>query len=92
MECGLLVLRVGSIAIRGKKVGHRGNFRASASCQPIYEDKNTLIDLFSTWEIRVEGVNGRNGVDGEPVKIWSHVGNLVGSVNPELMRYEFSEC
>ena len=82
---------MGRISVRGKKVECRGNVRASASCQPIDAANNNLIDLSLSWKIWIEGVSGRNGVDGEPGMIWSHVGNLVGSVNREPMHCEFSE-
>ena len=91
MDCGLVELWVGSIAVQGKKGENRGNVMASASCQLIDAANNTLIDLYLKWKIGVEGVNGRNGVDGEPGTIWSHVGNLVGSVNRGPMSCEFSE-
>ena len=81
MECGLVVLWVGSIAIQCNKGECRENVRASASYQPIDTANNNLIDLYSTWNNRIEGVNGRNGVDGEPGTICSNVGNLVESVN-----------
>ena len=75
------MLRMGRIDIKGKKGECRGNVSAGAGRQPIDSSKNTMIELFSTWNIRIEGVNGRNGVDGKPGTIRSHVGNLVGSVN-----------
>ena len=92
MDCGLVLLWVVSIAVRGKKGECGVNVRASESCQPIDASKNTLIDLSSMWKIRIGGFSGSNGVDGEPGTIWSHVGNLVGSVNREPMSCEFSEC
>ena len=53
MECGLVGLWVKSIDVQGKKGECRGNFRASASRQPIDEAKNTLIDLSLTCKIRI---------------------------------------
>ena len=91
MDCGLLLLKMGSISVRGNKCECRGNVRVSASCQTIDASNNTLIDLFLTRKIRIEGINGRNGVDGEPGTIRSHVGNLVSSVNQEPTSNEFSE-
>ena len=64
MDYGLVVLWVGRISVRGKKVECRGNVRAGASRQPIDATNNNLIDLFSTWRIRIKGVNGNNGFDG----------------------------
>ena len=81
MDCGLVVLWVGSISVRGNKVDCRGNVRSSASFQPIDSANNNLIDLSSTWKIGINGVNRRNGVDEEPGTIWIHVGNPVGSFN-----------
>ena len=43
------------------------------------------------WEIRIDGVNGRNGVDGEPGTIWSHVEKFIGNVNREPTSCELSE-
>ena len=91
MDCGIVVLRVGRISVRGKKGEFRGNVRASESYQKIDTDNNTTIDLFLKLKIGIKGVNIRNGVDGEPGTIWSHVGNLACSMNQELMIYEFSE-
>ena len=91
MYCSLVVLWVGSISVQGKKGNCRGNVRASASFQTIHAANNNLIELSSMWRIRIEVVNGRNGVDGEPGTIWSHVGNLVSNVNQEPMSYGFSE-
>ena len=51
-----------------------------------------MIDLSSTRKIRIEGVNGRNGINWEPGTIWSHVWNLVCTLNQEPMGCEFSEC
>ena len=81
MNCGLVMLRLGRISVRGKRGGCRGNVRVSAGYKPIDVPKNTLIDLFLAWKISIEGVNGRNGVDGETGTIRSHVGNLVVNVN-----------
>ena len=91
MDCGLVVLRLGSIAVQSNKGERRGNVRASESCQPIDAANNTLIDLFLTWKIRIEGFNKSNGVNGEPGAIRSHVGDLVVSVNRETMSSKFSE-
>ena len=91
MDCGLVVLWVGRIAVRGNKGESRGNVRTSASCKPIDASKNDLINLSSVRKIRIEGVNGRNGINGEPGTIWSHVGNLVCTLNQEPMVCEFSE-
>ena len=66
MKCGLIVLWVGRIAVRGKNCDNRGNVRTSESCKPIDSDKNALIDLSSTRKTRIEGVNGRNGIMGKP--------------------------
>ena len=92
MYCGLLVLWVRSISVWGKKDECRGNVRVSASSQPIDAANNTLIDLSSTCNSRVEGFNRRNGVNGEPRTTWSHVGNLFRWVKREPMSCEFSEC
>ena len=81
MDCGLVVFRVGIIDIRGKKGEIRGNVRTSASLKPIYAADNSLIDLYLTWNINIEGVNGRNVINGEPGTIWIHVGNLVCTMN-----------
>ena len=81
MNFSLVILRVGGIAVQGNKVNSRVNVRTSAGCNPIDAANNTLIDLFKTRKIRIEGVNWSNGVDGEPGTIRSHVGNLVGSGN-----------
>ena len=81
MNYCLVMLRMGSISVRGKKGECMGNVRASEGRKPIDAAKNTMIDLFSTWNIMIEGFNGRNEVDGEPGTIRSHIGNLVGSVN-----------
>ena len=81
MDCGLAVLWVGRTALRGKKCECRGNVRASESCQKIDAANNNLIGLYLTWKISIKGVNGRNGVNGEPGTMWSHVGNLVISAN-----------
>ena len=75
------MLRMGSIYVQGKKCECKVNSRASAGCQTIDAANNTLIDLFLTRNTRIEGVNGRNGVNGEPGTIRSHVGNRFGSVN-----------
>ena len=83
---------MGSITVQGNKGECSGNIREIASRLPIDAANNTLIDLYLTWEIRIEGVNRRNGVDGEPGTIWSHVGNLVSSAKQELTSCEFSEC
>ena len=91
MYCGLVMLRMRRIAIQFKKGEIRVNVRASAVCQPIDAANNNLIELLLTRKIRIKGVNGRNGVDGEPGTIRSHVGNLVGSVKQEPMCSEFSE-
>ena len=91
MDCSIVVLWMGSISVRGKKGDFRGDARTSESFQTIDAANNTLIDLSSTWRIRIEGVNGRNGVDGEPGTIWGHVENLVGSVNQEPIICECSE-
>ena len=92
MDCGLVMLIIGGIDVRGKKCDCRGNVRASTSRQLIDASKNTLIYLFSTRKIGIERVNGRNGIDWEPGTIRSHVGNFVGSVNREPMSSKFSEC
>ena len=81
MDCGLVVLWVGSISVQGKKGECRGNVGLSASCQSIDAANNNLIDLSLTWKIEIEWVNGGNGFDGEPGMICCHIGNLVGSVN-----------
>ena len=91
MDCGLVVLWVGSISVRGNKGDIRGNARISVSCNPIDTVNNAMIDLYSTWKIRIEGVNGINGINGEPGTIWSHVGNLLCPLNREPMGCEFSE-
>ena len=90
MYCGLVMLRMRSIAIRFKKGEIRVNFRASAGCQPIEAANNNLIELLLTRKTRIKEVNRRNGVDGEPGTIRSHVGNLVESVKQEPMGSEFS--
>ena len=64
MNCGLVLLRMGSIDVRAKKGECRGNFRASAGRHPIDAANNNLIDLFLTRKISIKGVNGRNLVDG----------------------------
>ena len=69
-----------------------GNVRTSASCKTIDAVNNALIDLYSTSKIRIEGVNGRNGINGKPGTIWSHVGNFVCTLHREPMGCEFSEC
>ena len=85
------MLRVARIDVRCKKGERGGNVKASESRQPVYTAKNTLIDLFLTWKIRIEGFNKSNGVNGEPGAIRSHVGDLVVSVNRETMSSKFSE-
>ena len=92
MDRGLVLLWACSIAARGKEGEYGGNVRVSSSCQKIYVANNTLIDLSLAWKIGIKGFKGRNGVNGEPGTIWSHVGNLVGSVEQEPMRCEFSVC
>ena len=77
MDFGLVVLRVGRISVRGNKGEYRDNVRKNGSVQPIDTSNNTMIYLFLTCKMIMEGVNRRNGVDGEPGTIWSHVGNLV---------------
>ena len=64
----------------------------SESRKPIDAANNDMIDLSSTRKIRIEGVNGRNGINGEPGMIWSPVRNLVYTLNQEPMSCEFSEC
>ena len=69
------MLSMGSIDVRGNKGEYRGNFRTSVCDQTVDSANNTLIDLFLTWNIMIEGVNGRNGVYGEPgVKTFSSIG------------------
>ena len=60
MNCGVIVLWVGRIAIRGKEYEDKGNVSTSASCKPIDVANNALIDFFLTRKIRIEGVNWRN--------------------------------
>ena len=76
MNCVLIVLWVGIISVRGKECDNRCNARTSASCKPIDEDKNSLIDLSLTRKIRIEGINCRNGINGEAGAIMCHIGNL----------------
>ena len=64
MNCGLVVLCVGSIVVRGKKGEIRGNVRTSVSRNIIDSANNTLIDLSLTCNISIEGVNRRNGING----------------------------
>ena len=64
MDYGLVLLWVVNIAVLSKNVECRGNIRDSASFQLIDAANNALIDLSPAWKIVIEGVNGRNGVDG----------------------------
>ena len=75
------MLRMGSISVRGVKCECRGNVMSSASCQLIDASNNTLVDFFLARKISIEGVNGRNGVNGETGTIRGHVGNHDSSVN-----------
>ena len=92
MKCGLVVLRMWSIAVWGKKCLWRCNVRVSASCKPVDAANNILIDLFLTRNISIWWVNGRNGVEWEAGTIRSHVGNLFCCVDWKSMRSVFSEC
>ena len=58
------MLRIRSISVLVKKGEFRDNFRANAGRQPIDAANNTLIDLFSAQNIRIEVVKSRNEVDG----------------------------
>ena len=91
MDYGLVVLWVGRIAVRGKRGEIRGNVRTSASHKKIDVSNNALIYLSLKWKNSIEGVNGRNGINGETGTIWSQVGNLVCTLNQEPMGCEFSE-
>ena len=84
MNCGLIVLWVGSIDVRGKK-------GESGACKPIDTANSVVIELFLTRKIRIEGFNGRNEINGEHRMIWIHVGNLVCNLIRELMSCEFIE-
>ena len=81
MSYSLVMLWMGGISLLGNKCKCRGNIRASAVRMPIDYDNNTMIDLFFTRKISIEGFTGRNVFDGEPGTIRGHVGNLVGSAN-----------
>ena len=81
MNCGLIVLWVSIIAVRGKKCDNRGNVMMSVSCNPFFAANNDLIELSLTRNIRIEGVNGRNGINGESGTIWSHVGKKNCTLN-----------
>ena len=72
---------MGSITVQVKKRECRGNGRVSAICKPIDAVNNTLIDLFLAQNIRIEGFNGKNVVNVEPITIRSNIENLIGSVN-----------
>ena len=63
MDYGLVVLWVGSIAVRDKRDEIRGNVRTSESCKPIDAANNDMIDLSFLWKIRIKGVNGRSGIN-----------------------------
>ena len=65
MNCDLIVLWVGIIDVRGKKFENRGNVRTGENCKPIDTAKNALIDFYLMRKIRIEGVNWRNGINGE---------------------------
>ena len=91
MDYNLVVLWVWIIYVQGKKYDSKGNVRTIASCKPIYVDNNYLIDLSPTSNISIKVVNDRNGINGKPGTIWSHVGNLVFALNQEPMGCEFSE-
>ena len=86
------MLLVGRIYILGKECENRGNVRTSESCKPIDAANNVLIDLYSTRNIRIEGVNWRNGINGEAGAIWCHIGKFICTLNQEPMGCEFSEC
>ena len=92
MDYVLVVLWVVSIAVRVKKCERRGNVRTIKSLKTIDAANNAMIYLYFTWKIRINRINGRNGINGEPGMIWSHVGNLVCTLNQEPMGFEFSEC
>ena len=46
MNCGIVILRMCSISVQGKKGECRDNGRASAGLQSLDAANNTLIDLF----------------------------------------------
>ena len=81
MNCGLIVLRLGRIAARGKEYYNRCNVRTSASCKPIDTANDVMIDLSLKRKIRIEGINWRNGINGGAGAIWCHIGKLVCNLN-----------
>ena len=81
MNCGLIVLWVWILAVRGVKCENMHNVRTSASCKPIDAANNALIDLLLTIKIRIEGINGRNGINEEGGAIWCHIWYFVSTLN-----------
>ena len=65
MNCGLVMLRMWSIAVWGKKFYCGWNSRVGAGCNPIDAANDTLIDLSLKWKISIYCVNGSSWVNWE---------------------------
>ena len=81
MNCGLIMLWVGRIAVGGKECENRCNVRTISSCKPIDAANNALIYLSSTRNIRIKEINWMNGINGEAGSIWCHIGDFIGTLN-----------
>ena len=77
MNCGLIMLWVGRIAVGGKECENRCNVRTISSCKPIDAANNAVIYLSSNRKIHIEVINWRNRINGEAGAIWCHIENLI---------------